>query len=82
MEFYQELLSLETELADLRPGEGVDLGAILKNWYFKGQNLGAILEFKSKFKYKSVYSWCNSEERKKQELEAFQRNPSVYVILG
>ena len=50
MEFYQELLSLETELADLRPGEGVDLGAILKNWYSKGQNLGAILKFKFKFK--------------------------------
>ena len=30
MEFYQELLPLETELADLRPGERVDLRAILK----------------------------------------------------
>ena len=31
MEFYQELLPLETELADLRPGERVDLGAVLED---------------------------------------------------
>ena len=40
MEFYQELLPLETELADLRPGEGVDLGAILKYLVFSGSKSG------------------------------------------
>ena len=46
VEFYKELLPLETELADLRPGERVDLRAILK----------------------------------RQELEAFQINPPVWVF--
>ena len=31
MEFYQELLPLEAEFADLGPGERVDLGAVLED---------------------------------------------------
>ena len=31
MEFYQELLPLEAEFADLCPGERVDLGAVLED---------------------------------------------------